>query len=256
MPELPEVETIVRQLCSLIEGKKMIGVEVIDEQVVSPEIRKIVPCFVDKVERRGKLIIISVGRKFLLIHLRMTGHFRWDAVEDAFLVGKFYFENGCLSHHSIRKFGKIVVMNEKELEIYLERLGPDPLVVKEDEFCARLSGSKVMIKQKLLDQQFIAGVGNIYALEALYRAGINPQKRVREISKVKLVKLYRELQKVLRLAIANKGTTVDNYVHVDGSGGFQKLLQVYGKRKCPKGHRVKKIKLGGRGTYFCPVCQL
>ena len=111
------------------------------------------------------------------------------------------------------------------------------------------------IKTTLLDQKFLAGVGNIYAQEALYHAGIDPRRKIESLSEPELDKLYKELRRLLELAIQHHGSTVDNYSHMEGSGGFQKYLQVYQRKNCPKGHGLKKEYVGGRGTYYCPRCQ-
>ena len=106
-----------------------------------------------------------------------------------------------------------------------------------------------------MDQKFLAGVGNIYAQEALYLAGINPHRKSGSLSAAEIKKLFVSLKNLLKKAVKHHGTTVESYVHIEGSGGFQKYLVVYGRDLCPKKHNLKKINLGGRGTYYCEKCQ-
>ena len=266
MPELPEVETLVQQLKKRVVGKKIVAVKIVDSKVVDSKIKKIVPIKVVSVKRRAKSIIIGLNNDFLLVHLRMTGHFHYipkgkklEKDYEKFIVAKFELSDGSvLTHNSIRKFGSIKLINNKKLEQELSKLGPEPL---SKEFTLVLF-KKILSKKKranvkttLLDQRIIAGIGNIYAQEALYWAGIDPRRKIGELSEKEIEKLYRQLRKILELAVKYKGSTVDNYAHIDGAGGFQKLLAVYSKKKCPKRHALKKINLGGRGTNYCPKCQ-
>ena len=175
------------------------------------------------------------------------------------MVAKFGLNDGSvLAHYSIRKFGSIKLVSSNELEVVLSKLGVEPL---SKQFTLEhfnellLKKQKSVIKSFLMDQSLIAGIGNIYAIEVLYLSGIDPQRKIISFSSPEIKKLYNQIKKVLQLAVEKKGSTVDNYVHVEGSGGYQNLLTVYGKKVCPKGHEVKKINLGGRGTYYCPECQ-
>jgi len=265
MPELPEVETIVRQLNQKIVGKTIEKVEILDKKLVDVKIKKILPAKVLGVYRRAKSIIIELELKqFLLIHLRMTGHFHYlekssaTPPDERFATSKFYFQDAVLTHSDIRRFGSIRLMNEEKLEKELAKLGVEPL---SKEFTvqklAELLGKKRKsnIKVVLMDQALVAGIGNIYAQEALYHAGISPLRKVGSLSLPEVKKLHEEIVRILELAVRNNGTTVDNYVHIEGSGGFQKYLAVYGLEKCPQGHKLIKMSLGGRGTSYCPVCQ-
>ena len=266
MPELPEVETLVQQLKKRVIGKKIISVKILDSKVIDSKIKNIVPIKIVSVRRRAKSIIIELEKDFLLVHLRMTGHFHYihkgkvlEPDYKRFVVARFEFSDGSvLTHNSIRKFGSIKLMNKEQIENELSKLGPEPLSKKFtlDKFKDILSKkSKANIKTTLMDQKFLAGIGNIYAIEALYWAGINPQRKIESLDNSEVTKLYKQLRKVLELAVKYHGTTVENYVHIEGTGGFQKLLAVYGKKKCPKRHSLKKINLGGRGTYYCCRCQ-
>ena len=259
MPELPEVETIVRQLSKKILGKIVKGVNISDSKVVDLGIKEIVPFKINKVYRRAKSIVMELDNgNSLLTHLRMTGHFHYSNSGN-FEVGRFNFEDGSfLTHNSIRKFGGIRLLNSKELEQEFSKLGVEPL---NKEFTLEkfnsilLRKNKSNIKTVLLDQSLIAGIGNIYAQEVLYFAGINPRKKIVELSSTQKKKLHAEIIRILDLAVKNKGSTVDNYTNVEGAGNYQNQLVVYNKFSCPKAHKIQKINIGGRGTSYCPTCQ-
>ena len=270
MPELPEVETLAQQLRRRLTGKKIIFMDILDRKVVEAKIKKILPTRVIKVWRRAKSIIIELEKEnYLLVHLRMTGHFHYlpkkqqsaqDAKEcEKFLTARFYLDNGdLLTHNDIRRFGFIRLFDRKKMEQELAKLGPEPLseeFTKEKLNILLNQRKKANIKTTLMDQHVLAGVGNIYAQEVLYHAKINPTRKIESILPAERNKIYLQLRKVLNLAIKHHGTTVENYVHIEGTGGFQKYLAVYGREKCPKKHLLKKISLGGRGTYYCPQCQ-
>ena len=259
MPELPEVETIVRQLSKKIVGKIVSNVEIKDYDVVDDAIRKEIPFKINKVYRRAKSIVMELDcGNSLLTHLRMTGHFHYNH-SGKFEVGRFNFSDGSfLTHNSIRKFGGIKLLNSKELKQEFSKLGVEPLDKKftlEKFNSILLKKSKSNIKTVLLDQKLIAGIGNIYAQEMLYFAGIDPRKKVFEISGIKIKKLHSEITRILDLAVQNKGSTVDNYANIDGARNYQNYLAVYNKSRCPKKHKIQKINIGGRGTSYCTICQ-
>ncbi len=256
MPELPEVETIVRQLKESILGKKIIKVNILDQKVVDKRIKNVVPCKIVDVKRRGKFILIKLNKVSLLVHLRMTGYFNYSKnIDKQYLAGSFFLDSGeILTYHSIRRFGHIKLLEDRIA--FEEKLGLEPLESSEEEMAKELMKyPKSNLKNKLLDQKCIVGIGNIYAQEALYHSRINPCKKIKDISKTQLIKLAEELKKVLNLAIKNNGTTVQNYNNIDGKGNFQNLLVVYKKEKCPLSHNLTKVKLGGRGTTYCKICQ-
>jgi len=265
MPELPEVETIVRQLRSKVKGKTIVSAEIFDMGVVDPNIKAILPVKILDVLRRGKSIIFYLNDgKFILTHLRMTGHFYYVNIlpnEEyrKFMVGKFDFSDGTfLTHNSIRKFGSMRLVDKDRLKQELDKLGVEPLgagftLNRFNEILGKKARSN--IKTVLLDQSQIAGIGNIYAQEALYFAGINPCRKAGEIQFEEVKKLHLEVVRILTAAVKQKGSTVDNYSNIDGAGNYQKYLVVYNKQFCPKKHPLEKINLGGRGTSFCSVCQ-
>ncbi len=272
MPELPEVETIVNQLRHKILGKKILKAEVLDA-IVDSGISKLPPFHIKEVYRRAKYIIFALSTdkctdKFILTHLGMTGQFFFiekSHIEEkkrfyqSYQVAKFMFEDGSLlSHNNMRKFGSMRLLEEKELQKVLSKLGPEPL---EENFTSEkfhqllAKKSKANIKTTLMDQSFIAGIGNIYAQEVLYYAGISPLRKTGSFSQEEAKKLYESIRRTLKEGIKYKGASVDNYTNLEGQGEFQKHLAVYGKEHCPKKHSLKKLALGGRGTSYCPICQ-
>lgn len=266
MPELPEVETIVQQLNKHVAGKKVVSVEVLDQRNVDAAIIRLAPFRILSVYRRAKSIIIKLsGGNYLLVHLRMTGHFHYFSKGkekelqpfEKYVLAKFYLADGSLlTHNSIRKFGGIKMLDKKRLDDELNKLGPEPLGIKLSQFRKQLQKKPLAnIKTSLMDQAFLAGIGNIYAQEVLYHSGINPKRKISTLSGEEIKKLHSGLKNLLKKAIKFHGTTVENYVHIEGSGGFQKHLAVYGKETCPKKHKVSKVRLGGRGTYYCSKCQ-
>jgi len=266
MPELPEVETVVRQLRKVLLGKTIIKVEIEDKKVVDSNILKILPARIIDITRRGKSIIFTLGHDhYLLAHLRMTGHFHYipsnkkDIQHEKYLSGSFFLnDHSFFTFNEIRRFGSIKLLTIVELTTFSFALGREPLdsSFSSVEFSSLLQRfPQSIIKTKLLDQSFIAGIGNIYAQEALYRAGIHPEKRIKAISAPKQDKLYHSIRNVLQQAIEHNGTTIQNFSHIDGIGEFQDFLSVYQKERCPKNHSIRKINQGGRGTYYCPRCQ-
>lgn len=270
MPELPEVETIVKQLNKLVVGKRLESAKVISPGQVDQSLEKVMPSLVTKAWRRAKAIILELeGRKCLLIRLGMTGHFHYAPAgkkwkyqngDQKYALVHFFFQDGSvLSYTDIRKFGSVRLLNKLGLQEKLQKFGPEPLG---REFSAKVLGSllakkkKANIKATLMDQKVIAGIGNIYAQEALYRAGISPKRKAGTLKEKEIQRLHQAVQEVLQQSIAHNGTTVENYVHIEGAGGFQKYLTVYGKEECPRKHKLTKIYLGGRGTYYCGKCQL
>ncbi len=262
MPELPEVETIVRELQAILAGQRVEKAKILDPLVMDRKIADMAPFFVHSVSRRGKYIVFTLdNEKFILCHLRMTGHFhhvRDDSEEHKkYCCGLLYLQDGTvLSHNSIRRFGRMKVVTAQELKETFSSQGMEPLEMTLSDFVRRINDfPHAVIKTKLMDQRFVAGVGNIYAQEALYRAGIHPSRRVGEVSSRTLARLHAQLQEILYLAIQCNGTTVHNYNSIDGKGNFQHLLAVYGKQNCPQGHPVTRTAQSGRGTYFCGKCQ-
>ena len=268
MPELPEVETIVQQLKKRILDRKVSKVDILDKTKIDPKIKELAPFKVTNIYRKAKSIIIELEEgNYLLIHLRMTGHFHYAKKNkenklvpfEKYVLAKFYLDDGSvLTHNSIRRFGGIKLVNRTQLIKELAKFGMEPLS-KEfslDNFKRSLEKKKrANVKTTLMDQKIVVGIGNIYAQEILYHAQIDPNRKVGSLFSKEEEILYHKVKEILKKAVDNHGTTVENYVHIEGSGGFQKFLTVYGKKNCPKGHKLKKLNLGGRGTSYCPKCQ-
>ena len=265
MPELPEVETIVRQLEQKVRGKVIQKAEVFDK-IVDSQIGKLSSASIQKVWRRAKYIVIELNNGyFLLTHLGMTGHFHFVDLQhisnhhERFMVAKLTFSDGSfLTHNSIRKFGKMRLVNKKQLWQVLDKHGPEPL---DKNFTLHqfqqilVKKARSNLKTSLMDQTVMAGIGNIYAQEALYFAKISPLRNCGSLSSEESKALYQELRRIMELAIKHHGTTVDNYSNLEGRGGFQNYLAVYQQQKCQKNHPLEKITIGGRGTSYCAKCQ-
>jgi formamidopyrimidine-DNA glycosylase len=280
MPELPEVETVVRQLRDILTGETIAKVRVTappSSTVVSPSLA---PKTFDRVlrgkrvlavERRGKNILIRLsGRLTLWVHLKMTGHFFWlerTAPVDKHDLVVFDLKsslNGAGNHlrfNDYRRFGRLRVYRDDELfaQKGLADLGPEPLEISANEFVARCRRRPRMLKPALLDQSFLAGIGNIYADESLYASRLHPKRLTTSVSRPKLIELHGHIQRLLRKSIRLMGTTVDTYSGVNGQvGDFQNYLLVYDREgePCDRcGARVVREKIGSRSAHYCPRCQ-
>jgi len=266
MPELPEVETVLRGLKRKIGGMPICqldslynGTVIYDNEIVQP----LFPAKVTEYERRGKYIILHLESKnALIIHLRMTGKLIYTEEEDneARHIRALLSLAGCarVLFNDIRTFGKIIVTPINKIANHLPELGPEPL---SEEFTGEylkqtLVKKTAPIKNVLLDQSVVAGLGNIYVCEILYRAKIKPEAQANKLTLNKLKVIVTYTQQVLKEAIANNGTSVSDYRQIDDkTGSFQNFLQVYQKETCPRGHKIKRIKQAGRSSFYCPVCQ-
>jgi formamidopyrimidine-DNA glycosylase len=290
MPELPEVETIRRDLGVLI-GEKISALEILFPKTASHSAaffkKSLVKQTLKTVERRGKLLILAFNNGyFLLVHLKMTGQLIFQSANQKIVGGHslstssyekavggelpnkhtraiFYFTHGGrLFFNDLRKFGYLKLTDKEGLaKILKNNYGPEPLT---KEFSAAqlkkvLGSRKTNIKAVLLNQKLIAGLGNIYVDEALFAAGIRPTRIANKINLAETERLVKEINKLIKKAILHRGTTFNNYVDSRGRrGNFSSFLQVYGraKEKCLVcGGQITKIKLAGRGTHYCPHCQ-
>ena len=283
MPELPEVETIVNDLNKELKNKKIISVKSLDKkvfQLTSQEAKKIIGQTIKSIRRRAKMLIISLGEVNLLIHLKMTGQLVYRAKniilagghpianEGKTLPNKFtrvifeFNDKSSLYFNDVRRFGWIKLESESGLEklektLGVEPLGPDFSLEYFKKFLARRA--KTTIKQALLDQKYISGIGNIYADESLFAARIKPMRRAGSLMPKEIEKLWQTIPKILKYAIKHRGTSFSDYVDARGeAGNFIKYLRVYGRAgekcfHCPG--LIKKTKLGGRGTHWCDQCQ-
>ncbi len=281
MPELPEVETVVRGLRSTILNKTIARVKtnappasiVVSDSFKNRGIASILKGKkILEINRRGKNILISLSDEITLwAHLKMTGHFFYkeasEPIEkhDLVIIDFIDDKNNTRPYHlrfnDYRRFGRIRLYYNDELweQKGLKTLGEEPLLMKADDFISLCKKNRRMIKPALLDQSFIAGIGNIYADEALYASGIHPQRITSTLSKKKLTELHGHIQRLLKKAISLMGTSVDTYSGVNGKpGGFQKYLLAYGREgePCSKcGTEIKREKIGSRSAHYCPRCQ-
>ncbi|MBA7637241.1 Formamidopyrimidine-DNA glycosylase [subsurface metagenome] len=271
MPELPEVETIIRDLEKKVKGKKIKEVIIKERKLIkSPPPEKFKKGLQGRkliaFERRGKFLIISLdsGKK-LVIHLKLTGMLI-HCPESRPLLNHtriiFLFPGKThLRFNDLRKFGELYLVDSEERIKGIKKLGPEPLGKKFSLslFQEMLSQKKTKIKPLLMDQKFLAGIGNIYASESLYKAKIHPQRAASALTKEEVGKLYKSLREILKEAIKYRGSSVDSYRDVGGKkGDYEACLKVYGRKGKPCyncGKPVKRIELGGRGTFFCPNCQ-
>lgn len=257
MPELPEVETIVRDLAPRLTGRRIAGFEVIAPLVVKTTLEGLAGETIRAVKRHGKTIVLECGGGVLAIHLGMTGKLLSGGAINAYTRVVFTLDQGELLYEDIRQFGRI--QWGPRMPDRLARLGPDALAISEPEFVARLRSHGARVKAILLNQQFLRGLGNIYADESLFRARIHPRAVASSISRRRAAALYAAINEVLLEAIAHRGSSVSDYVDASGvRGGFQQWHRVYGRQgelclSC--GTPIRRIVVAQRGTHFCPRCQ-
>jgi formamidopyrimidine-DNA glycosylase len=272
MPELPEVETIVRQLAAVLPGHEIQRVEIRRPDVLASSpgtFRKALKGkTVQGVRRRGKKIVISLSRpSFLVVSLGMTGQliFSGQGEEDEppphLAVHLHLHPAGSLYYADVRRFGLLQTLTPSAWEEASMRLGPEPLekTLKPSAFHRALQTSRSPIRSWLLDQRKLVGVGNIYAAEALFLSGIHPRRPASSLHLSEATALLKALRTVLRRAIRAKGTTLRDYRTASGQeGGFLSALQVYGRegRMCPTCKTpVQRIVFGNRSAFLCPHCQ-
>jgi len=270
MPELPEVETLVTELACALGNQKISGLEIRNPSLLETprswfekEIpgRKIV-----RVGRRGKFISVYLSEGLVLwFHLGMTGQLllkeSLPSATHVHFILSFEDSTQRLFYRDVRRFGRIVLTSDEE-EAFpkaVRELGPEPWDWAPEAFVSFVKGRRARIKSLLLDQRVVAGLGNIYADESLYRAGIHPLRRAEEVPRTRLSRLHQSICEVLQEAIECGGSSIDDYLHLDGAKGqFQEFHQVYGRTgggcvAC--GTPIRKIKLSGRSSSYCPRCQ-
>ena len=273
MPELPEVETVRASLEPAVVGRRFERVEItdprltrpLDPQEVSAELSGEV---VQSLERRGKYLIFRFrSGRVLLIHLRMTGtlghHRNGGLGEDPHRRAVVTLDDGSdVTYRDVRRFGTWLLLEPGEEAGYLtQRLGDEPLGERFtiDSLAERFANRRAPVKAAILDQRAAAGMGNIYADEALWRARIHPVTPAGDLTRPELRRLQRAIKDALRAGIARQGTTLRDYRTPTGArGSMQDELRVYGQEgePCPRcGTEVVKTRVAGRGTYFCPSCQ-
>ncbi len=288
MPELPEVETVRRGLAELLPGRKIVRATVFDSPKSFPNAPGQVEQFlygakVTAVRRRAKVLLIDLDSSYsLVVHLKMTGQLIFRGAQtfggghptDS-LVGDLpdrstrvqidFDDDSHLFFNDQRKFGWVKLLPTAEVINlpFMQKVGPEPLDPRTtpEDFIQRIRRRQnSMIKPAFLDQSVIAGVGNIYADEALWAAQIHPETRVKNVTDEQLNTLFIELKKILQLSIDQGGSTDKNYVDAEGrKGNYLTFAKVF-RREGQACHRhpdqeIIKLKVGGRGTHICPVCQ-
>ncbi len=271
MPEFPEVYTITQDLKKILKGaviKKVIPRENYrllpsnDVAVQNLEGAKVLD-----ISQVAKNIIIKTDSGYLNIHLAMTGQvlvkksekpLKWERVcFEIETPNKSFF----LSFRDMRIFGKVRFLNEKEYKELQDKHGINPLSeeLSPKKFAEILQKKDTKIKNFLMEQDKISGLGNIYATEALFLSGVQPETRTKEVSKEQAELLLQSIRKVIQNGISNRGTTLDDEMFIDvfgKKGRNQATLQIYNKKSCPKcNSKVETVKISGRNSYFCPNCQ-
>jgi formamidopyrimidine-DNA glycosylase len=267
MPELPEVETTVRGLAHVLEGRRIASIE-----VWRPGLRRAFPVHLGQrltgarvvgLRRRAKYGVIDTDRgDTLVFHLGMSGHWRIDPAEaskhDHFLIETD--DGRRLALNDARRFGSLDLVRTDELAEWptFKALGPEPFDVDAEDLASRLTGRSAPIKLLLLDQRIIAGLGNIYVCEALHRSGIHPRRAGGSVSLARLRRLVPAIHDVLGEAIAAGGSSLRDFASPDGElGYFSKSFAVYDRegQACRCGGAVRRFVQGGRSTFYCPKCQ-
>ena len=271
MPELPEVEVIRRDLVPRVEGHRIQAAKIAESRLTRRQgtPREVEAALVGRkvkaLHRRGKFFVFDLGRDSLIVRLGMTGQLLWGESGDGFPPDQHthaqlvFAGGGILSYRDIRKFGEMFILPTESVEQTL-RLGVEPLdLAFTPDLLRRICRRSTRIKSLLLDQTKIAGIGNIYADEALFRAGIRPTRRAASLRQEEIRSLQRAIRQVLLSGIRHRGSSIANYRDPCGqTGRFVALHRVYhrhGKPCLSCGTLVRRIVLGQRGTHFCPSCQ-
>ena len=290
MPELPEVETIVRELNGEVLDRTFLDVwsdakSIIKHTTFESFRKKIKGKKIIKVRRRAKNILIDLSDSYvLLVHQKITGHLLvgkwkksnggWASTEDGplskdpmnrFLHVIFFLDDRRqIALSDVRKFAKIELWKRDDLEASEDftKIGPEPLEddFTLDKFISLFKNKKGKIKQVLMDQNFIAGIGNIYASEILFEARIHPEEELSKLDAADLKRVYNAMRRILKKSIELKGDSFSDFRTINGEkGGFQKLNKVYQKEgeRCPRcGGKIERIVQAGRSSFFCPKCQI
>jgi formamidopyrimidine-DNA glycosylase len=274
MPELPEVETVRRYLAPVLEGRRFEHVQIDDPRLTRPYdredvARELVGEVVDVVDRRGKYLIVRFrSGRALLIHLRMTGSLlhapSGELPDDPYRRAVARLDDGSdVAYRDVRRFGTWLLLEPDEVEAYVDtKVGREPLgdAFKAKHLAEKLERRKAPVKAAILDQRTVAGVGNIYADEALWRARIHPLTPANALEPDEVSALYRGIRKALQLGIARQGSTLRDYRAPNGaSGSMQDEFKVYGRdgEPCDRcGTLIEKMRVAGRGTWYCPHCQV
>jgi formamidopyrimidine-DNA glycosylase len=274
VPELPEVETVRRRLAPLLEGRRFERVEIADPRLTRPHdpfetARELEGELVSALDRRGKYLIVRFeSGRALLVHLRMTGSLRHASKgmlpDDPHRRAVVNLDDGSdVAYRDVRRFGTWLLLEPPDVDGYLAaRVGPEPLAstYRAAHLAERLAGRRAPIKAALLDQRTMAGVGNIYADEALWRARVHPLTPAAALAADEVKAVHAAVRASLNAGIRRQGSTLRDYQLPDGtSGTAQERFKVYGRAGSPCercGTPIDKIRVAGRGTWYCPGCQV
>jgi formamidopyrimidine-DNA glycosylase len=261
LPELPEVETVVRSIRPHVVGHTIISSEVRSHRVTRGDFGVTTAGLdgarIEGVRRIGKQIFADLDTGILYIHLGMTGKLLWNSEPSKYTRALLELDNGLLVYDDVRQFGRFEFF--PALPEALGKRGPDALGLDFETFLQSFRKRRGSVKAALLNQSFIAGVGNIYADELLFAAKVHPRAEISRISSKRAAEIHRRLLETLELAVAMRGSSISDYVDASGaSGEFQHLHKVYGRTglPCPNcGTPIKRIVVAQRGTHYCPRCQ-
>ncbi len=261
MPELPEVETVVRTLAPYVAGRTILEARFLSPHAAAHRPEELAARLrgrrIAAVRRAGKFIVATLDEGVLSIHLRMTGKLLLNAAPGPFTRAILELDSGAVLFDDVRQFGRLEWC--ERIPPNVARLGPDPLEITPGDFASRLRAHRGCIKALLLNQSFLAGLGNIYVDEALFRAGVHPLAQAARLSRRRALRLHTAIVEVLTEAIAAGGSSISDYADAQGrQGSFQRFHRVYGREgePCPAcGTPVRRIVAGQRGTHFCPRCQ-
>lgn len=275
MPELPEVETIRRDLAPQLEGRRICAVRVARPDILlgtagpAAFVPRIEGSCIRAVGRRAKWLLFLLDRGVLVTQLRMTGRFAVGPgplppiSEFRHVAAEFDLDDGrTLFYDDVRRLGGFQLMSHDEWRREEKRFGPEPLAAdfRARELAAAIRHGRLPVKNALMDQSRLAGVGNIYASEALHAARIDPTRPAEGLTDDEIRRLHRSLRRILRDSLDSSGTTFSSYRAVNGrSGSFQDLLRVYAKEgtACPRCRsEIRRIVQSGRSTFYCPGCQV
>jgi formamidopyrimidine-DNA glycosylase len=265
MPELPEVETIKRELEKTLLGKKITEVCIHNPAVIrepSPQKfqKELIGVSIKKISRKGKLLILELSNgKSLTVHLKMTGQLVYPGTGKAARVVFHLSDGKTLDFNDQRLFADLRLLDDWRNLPFVKGLGPEPFNIPVEQFKEMLAKKKTKIKPLLMDQAFISGIGNLYAAEALFRSRIHPERPASSLSDKEKEALFKEIKDTLHEAIEHGGSSVDDYVQLSGRpGNYVKYHKVYGREGKPClacKTKINRSVLGGRGTFFCPKCQ-
>jgi formamidopyrimidine-DNA glycosylase len=281
MPELPEVENVRRTLKSIVEGKEIEKVEVLYSKIITGDVKEFKKAVeghkITDIKRVGKYLVFILEDIAILSHLRMEGKYRYlpssmlvteekenSIVEAHQHINKhdhliFVFtDRSCLLYNDVRKFGRLQLVNKENYSNNppLNQLGPEPWNTDVNYLYQKIHKSNLPIKAILLEQNIIAGIGNIYANEICFRMGLNPNTLGNKLSKKRVEELIEVTKEILEKSITLGGTSIHTFSSVGVSGEYQQELKVHGQKQCLVcGGEISKEKIKGRGTYYCKHCQ-